>query len=352
MWSYRIPSMKMRALHFTAPKQAQVVDRARPVAAADEALVAPAYVGLCGTDAELFAGSMPYFKQGLADYPLQPGHEVSGVVVSSPAADQAPGQVVVVDPVIGCGICEACRSGPATRCPDRRELGVRRGMPGGAAELIAVPTTNLHPVPAGLDPRDAVLAEPGVTVLNAVLGFGAVAGRRAAVIGAGTLGLIAAQLLSSRGAEVEVLVARTERRPLVERLRLRPVQTAADCGYDLVVEAAGQPEAVRSALRAVAPGGQVALTGVPPEPVDGFDASELVLKDATLRGVLNGPGLYRQMLDELASGAVDAATLIDAEYGLEDGAAALAALRAPDRPAPKVVLRIGGSFSPPGGERG
>src|SRR5689334_4879431 len=101
-------------------------------------MVAPSYVGLCGTDLDLLDGSMPYFSQGWAALPLQAGHEVAGVVVASYGGEVPVGTRVVIDPVIGCGACPQCAGSRPTHCVDRLEMGVRGGMDGGAAERIAV----------------------------------------------------------------------------------------------------------------------------------------------------------------------------------------------------------------------
>jgi len=331
----------MKALTFVAPGHARVVDVEWPVATPSEVVVAPRYVGLCGTDLELLSGTMPYLSEGTAAYPLRPGHEVTGVVIESMTPDLAVGTRVLLDPVIGCGECAACISGYPTRCRSRGETGVRRGIPGGACEAFAVPARNLHVLPAGVSLRDAALVEPGVTVLNAIRRMGEAAGRRALVIGAGTLGLMAAQLLASRRARVDVLLADRQRVGLVERIAALPVAEAQAGEYDLVIEAAGTPGALRTALAAVGAGGHVAIVGVQPGPVDGVRINDLVLKDATAYGVLNGPGLYELMLDELAAGNVKPALLIDSEFSLEDATEALERLARPTRLRPKVMLRLG-----------
>jgi threonine dehydrogenase-like Zn-dependent dehydrogenase len=330
----------MRALQFEAAGTASVVEVDPPVRGDGEALVAPRYVGLCGTDLELLTGVMPYFAAGLASYPIQPGHEVSGTVVEG--GELPAGTEVMIDPVFGCGACAACAAGFATRCADRRELGLRHGMPGGACELVAVPAANLHPVPEGVGLREATLVEPGVTALNAVERVGDVAGRPAVVIGAGTLGLLAAQLLIARGAEVDVVVVEPERAALVERIGARAVGAAAPDAYAAAIEAAGTADSVHAALAAVAPGGQIGVIGVQAGLVDGVDVNALVLKDVSLHGVLNGPGLYDRLLEELAAGGFDASALVDAEFELADAKAALDRLQTAGRAAPKVVLRIDG----------
>lgn len=329
----------MRALRFLGSDDAAVVDVPPPEAAAGAAVVAPHDVGLCGTDLELLTGSMPYFREGVASYPLQPGHEVSGVVVESADPRFPPGTAVVVDPVVGCGSCGACATGPPTGCVDRRELGVRRGMPGGAAELVVVPTSNLWPVPAGLPLRDAVLAEPAVTVVNAVGRLAPSAGERAVVLGAGTIGLMAAQLLVDLDVRVDVLEPGPQRQDVIAMTGATPVTTLAESSYDLAVEAAGAGAAVVAALSALRARGRVALVGVQPALVDGVDVNQVVLKDLTVTGVLNGPGLLGQALDAIARGVIDPAALIEAAYPLDDAVAALAHLRRP-RARPKIVLQI------------
>jgi hypothetical protein len=54
----------VRALQFAAPNRLAVLDVPAPAPDEGGALIAPAFVGLCGTDLELFSGSMPYLEQG------------------------------------------------------------------------------------------------------------------------------------------------------------------------------------------------------------------------------------------------------------------------------------------------
>lgn len=332
----------MKALIFTAPNECSVQDVDEPVRRPGETLVAPRFVGVCATDQEMLQGVMPYLAEGLARYPIQAAHEVSGVVVESDPDGPAPGTPVTIDPVVGCGHCAACARGVETHCPDRRELGLRLGMPGGAAELIAVPTRKLHLVPDGLSLRAAVFVEPGVTSYNGIKRFGDVAGKRALVLGPGTLGCIAAQLLAADGAAVDVHDPRGTRAELIEALGVRPVREIEADSYDLVLEAMGAASAVHDALRAVAAGGQIALTGVQPGTIDGADVNALVFKDATMFGVLNGPGLYDELLARMAAGDVTPEVLIEAEFPLERAAEAFEMMSRRGRTRPKIQLVVGG----------
>jgi threonine dehydrogenase-like Zn-dependent dehydrogenase len=332
----------MKALIFTAPNECSVQEVPEPVRRPGETLVAPRFVGLCATDQEMLQGVMPYLADGLARYPVQAAHEVSGVVVESDADGPAPGTPVTIDPVVGCGRCAACLRGVETHCPDRLEMGLRLGMPGGAAELIAVPTRKLHPVPEGLSLRSAVFVEPGVTSYNGVKRFGDVSGKRALVLGPGTLGCIAAQLLAAGGASVAMHDPAGTRRGLIAELGAEAVPEIEPDSYDLVIEAMGAPSAIHDGLRAVAAGGQIALLGVQPGTVPDVDVNALVFKDATMFGVLNGPGLYDELLTRMAAGDVTPEVLLEADFPLERAPEAFELMARRGRTRPKIQLVLGG----------
>jgi 2-desacetyl-2-hydroxyethyl bacteriochlorophyllide A dehydrogenase len=330
----------VRAVCFEGPGEVRVHDLPEPVAGADEVLVAPRYVGLCGTDLELLAGTMPYFETGMASYPLQPGHEVTGVVVEAPTGGPAPGTPVLLHPLVGCGECRACAEGRVPHCPRLRTIGMTPGISGGASELMAVPAANAIPLPPGLSLRDAVLAEPGVTALAAIRSAGAEPGARALVVGAGTLGAIAAQILRRERIEVDVSIVEPERRPFVESLGVRAVERVQERAYDVVLELAGSAGAVRTAIAAAAPRGTVVLVGVQAGLVDGVDVNAIVLHGLTVRGDVASPG-FEAILELLASGDVAVEPLLERIYELEEAPRAYAHLADPTRVRPKLMLRVG-----------
>jgi len=338
----------VRALTFREPGVAEVGPRPVPATGPGMTLVAPRFVGICATDIELRDGTHPYFAMGVARFPLQPGHEWSGVVVESDDPALAPGTPVVADPEVSCGRagCEFCTAGRIPWCPDRQEIGCRGHLDGAAAELVRLPTRNLHRVPDGVNLRDAVLAEPAATVFGGIHRVGAVGGHRALVIGAGTIGLIAAQVLREEGADVTVAVRRPGREAALAGFRTIIVEDAEHdplpAAFPVVMNAAGTASAITLGLRALANGGQLALLGVPAEPVDHVDVASILHKDATIHGVLNvssgGPALFDRALDALASGVIDGSAVIDSVIPLAAADVALALVDTADRPRPKVLL--------------
>ena len=333
----------IRALHISGPDRFGIVEKPRPEPRAGQTLAAPAYVGLCGTDLDLFDGSMPYFGEGVATYPLQPGHEWSGRLLES-NDELAAGTPIILDAVIDCGRpdCELCTAGLVVRCQERYEFGVRRGLDGALATAVVAPDRYMLPIPEGVRLRHAALVEPMVTTLEGIRRTAPVPGEEVLIVGSATLGLAGAMILSARGIRTHVLLRSEVRAETVEAAGAIPWLTgtrAAVEEFDVVIEAAGTPSAVQAAFAHTAPGGRVALLGVPTEPVP-IDIGALVIHDITARGVLNGPGQYPHGLAALASGEVKPELLIDRVFPFEDIEAAVARSRESGRERPKVLVQV------------
>ncbi len=151
----------------------EVRDIPRPTISPYEALVRVAAVGLCGTDAHIFAGHANYNTNEYGQpipLALQPqilGHEIAGVVeqVGSAVTDLREGDRVVIDQGLNCVsrrrevLCEYCRTDNSHQCEFYREHGIT-GLPGGLAEFIAVPAVNAIKLTAPLEASTAALVEP------------------------------------------------------------------------------------------------------------------------------------------------------------------------------------------------
>jgi threonine dehydrogenase-like Zn-dependent dehydrogenase len=144
-----------------------------PSVSPHEVLVRVSAVGLCGTDAQIFAGHANYNMDEYGQpipFDVQPqvlGHEISGRIedVGNQVLDLQVGDRVVVDQGLNCSslkrapLCEYCRSGDSHQCEFYAEHGIT-GLPGGLAEFISVPAVNAIPVRSGLDVAEAAVVEP------------------------------------------------------------------------------------------------------------------------------------------------------------------------------------------------
>jgi L-iditol 2-dehydrogenase len=170
----------MRAGVLCGVERVEVRDVPLPNASAHEVVVRVSAVGLCGTDAHIFAGHANYNTDEYGQpipFDLDPqilGHEISGVVeeVGREVKDLAAGDRVVIDQGLNCvsmrrqPLCEYCRTGDSHQCEFYAEHGIT-GLPGGLAEFIGVPAVNAIPIRSDLGASEAAMAEPLGCVIHA-----------------------------------------------------------------------------------------------------------------------------------------------------------------------------------------
>lgn len=200
----------MKALVKSRPARGlDLLEVPQPDAVPGEVLVEVDTAGVCGSDVARYAWTRNYEKGAAkamdSDLPRILGHEFAGTVAALPAGSSsgsglAVGTRVVVNSVIGCGRCRACRIGEQNLCVARKTLGVHHD--GGYAEFVAVPEANVHPLPDDISLRLAAALQPFSVAMNAVRQSGIKPGDRIAVWGLGTIGLATCLIAPMFGATV------------------------------------------------------------------------------------------------------------------------------------------------------
>lgn len=335
----------MKAFVITGPGEAAVQDVEPPTAAPGDVVVDVQRAGVCGTDVELYTGEMQYLLDGATTYPIRIGHEWMGTVsaVGDGVERRWLGRRVTGDTMLGCGACRRCRSGYQHVCELRGELGIRDGRPGALADQVAVPATSLRELPDSVDDTLGALVEPGGNALRSVQGAALAPGDRALVLGAGTIGLLAAMFARAAGADVH-LMGRSERSlEFARALGFDDAWTEAqlpELPWDAVIEASNAPHLPAKALELVEPGKRVVYIGLAGSP-SVIDTRTLALKDVTAVGVLSAsPGLSAT-IEAYANGSVNPRPLVAATIGLNRVAPVLAGERPPGAgPGPKIHVGI------------
>jgi 2-desacetyl-2-hydroxyethyl bacteriochlorophyllide A dehydrogenase len=331
----------MRALVVTAAGVAGVEDLAPPIAGHGEVVVDVERVGLCGTDVEFYTGEMPYLHNGISSYPVRLGHEWCGTV--SAVGEDVPtswlGTRTTGDTQIGCGHCYLCLHGRQHACEYRSEIGLRGRYPGALAEQLVVPASSLHALPDGVDATAGAMVEPGANSLRAAWGAAIEPGTPVLVLGAGTIGLLAAQFAVAQGAEV-VVADRSERAlRFAESLGgfvVYDIQQLPVTQYDAVIDASNDPSLPARAVELVQPGGRAVFIGLSGSP-SLLDTRAMVFKDITAVAVLSGSPGMASTIELYASGAVNPRPLVAATIGLDEVSALLAGNRpAGAGPGPKM----------------
>jgi NAD+-dependent secondary alcohol dehydrogenase Adh1 len=154
--------------------------------------------GLCRTDLHIIEGQWKE-KSGVT-LPYILGHENAGWVheVGSAVSNVAPGDTVIVHPLITCGFCRACRAGDDMHCVNSAFPGI--SVDGGMAGFLKTSARAVVKLEPTLAPKDiAALADAGLTAYHAVKKAVPLLypGTKAVVIGAGGLGHIGVQCLKA-----------------------------------------------------------------------------------------------------------------------------------------------------------
>jgi L-iditol 2-dehydrogenase len=295
----------VRALILHGPGDLRLEDVPDPVPGDGEVLLQVEVALTDGTDLKAYRRGHPVL---LGELPSPFGHEVCGI-------DVATGRRVVAANSAPCGRCAACRRGQETICEHLLPL-----LNGAYAELLLVPeriaSKNLLPVPPGLSPEVAALAEPLACCLHGIDVAGVEHGQTVAVVGLGPIGLMLCACVADAGARPVAVGSREERRALAPSFDA--VLADAD-GADVVIEAAGTVEAWERALSLVRPGGTVlAFGGLPRDARVAVDPYRIHYEEVRLVGAFHHtPRQFRAALAFLASGAHPFERLVTHEVGLE-----------------------------------
>jgi threonine 3-dehydrogenase len=164
----------------------------------DEVLFKVEYCAVCVGETKVYDWNEWAANDKTLELPTVLGHEASGVVVAvGPGVTSVkPGDRIVNDPMIPCGFCRQCREGYTNVCENREIYGKRRGA---FAEYAVLPERVLDILPATLSFEEgAVLENLGIAV-HSIECAPHDPGDTAVVIGAGPIGILAAQALVAAG---------------------------------------------------------------------------------------------------------------------------------------------------------
>jgi L-iditol 2-dehydrogenase len=313
----------VKALIFQAPHKAVVTEVGDPEIGPDEVLVKSHAVGICHSDFELYEGR--YIIP--VSYTIIPGHEWCGEVVETGAAVRGlqPGDSVVGECVVG----------PA----GRDHFGF--SIDGADAEFFKARGEWLHKLPEGLSFTDGAMVEPFSVAYNAtVLSGGTDPADVVAVLGGGPIGLLCVMAAAANNATVVLLEPQPARRGKALQIGARAAldPTAHDFaegvaeltggrGFDVVIEAAGSPAAMAQALAVAGQEARIVYVGINVGAEVPAQLGLIQSKALRMRGLIGSVGLWPRTIRFLASGVVDATSIVTATFPLEDALDALDAAR-------------------------
>lgn len=317
----------MRQVVLEGPEQFTIRDAPKPEPRPGDALVRSERVGICGSDLHAYHGKHPFIT-----LPVVPGHEVVGVVeaVGADVTEVNVGDRVILEPNIVCGECEHCRSGRYNLCEHLTVVGCVGPLDGAMADYFIAPAQRFIVADPRLDLSQAAMVEPLATATHALRVAGGTAGKRVAVLGLGSIGLLTMQAAKAGGAAVIVATdlnpAKRERAAelgadavfdptasdAVARMRAR-LGGPADVVFDCVAFQSTMDQAIALAHK----GGTVIVEGVPERDIT---VPLAIIQDREIR--VQGTAMYTRedmlaAMDLITTGRVDAGSLVTSTIPVE-----------------------------------
>ena len=292
-----------------------------------EALLKVLYGGICGSDLGTYRGTFAY-----ASYPRIPGHEFSAKIVEIDENDRnlKPGMIVTCNPYFNCTKCYSCQRGLVNCCTSNETLGAQRD--GAFSEYITMPIERIYDG-KGLPAKTLALIEPFCISYHGVSRADVKAGDNVLVIGAGTIGVLAAVAAKAKGAKVYISdVAEKKMNYAVETFGLdggilndshenfiqRVEEITGGNYFDVTIEAVGLPSTFLNCIEAAAYGARVVQIGVGKKNVD-FDFTLLQKKELNVFGSRNALKKdFLELIDLVKSGKVDLEKIVTNTYSLDE----------------------------------
>jgi len=315
---------RMKSIVLYQPFQLEPRTDPIPTPGPGEALLRVERLGVCGTDWHAYAGEQPFFS-----YPRIVGHEIGAQIVAVGENERGlqPGDRVVVEPLLPCGQCYACRIGKYNCCAHLQVLGVQTD--GAMREYLTLPVQRLYRSEK-LNAEELALCETFSIAVQANRRGRVTAGELVCVLGAGPIGLAVMQVAKAYGATVVSLDLVEAPLALARELGADHVvhagaTDAAEAVRDLtggegapvVIEAVGHPRTMEQTVDLVAHGGRVVIVGLTDRPVT-FPASLLVRKELDLLGSRNSHDAFPEVLRLAESGQIRLRPMISHRVAFDD----------------------------------
>lgn len=324
----------MKAICIEEPGKVVIREMEKPVRKPGEALLKLLYGGICGSDLGSYRGANAYVS-----YPRVPGHEFSAEIIEIDKNDKdlKPGMIVTCNPYFNCGHCYSCKRGLVNACTDNQTMGVQRE--GAFAEYITMPIERIYDG-KGLDPKVLALIEPFCISYHGVSRANVQPGERVLVVGAGTIGVLAAVAAKAKGAEVTICDVAPDKLDYAfqtfgldhkllnespEAFEKGVAALTNGDGFDVTIEAVGLPNTFQNCLDAACFGARVVLIGVSKRNIDDFFFTIIQKKELNIYGSRNAMKKdFLELIDLVKGGGVALDKIVTNTYKWTDAPKAFA----------------------------
>lgn len=326
----------MKAIFIDRPQHFEFREIPKPaLKAPNQVLVKMDIASICGTDVRMLGEPSDKFCKK----PMILGHEAVGTIeaVGAEIIHVKPGDRVVMNPVVACGVCPSCLRGMPNLCSNV----IVRGCTGDGyfAEYVTAGPGEVIRINREVPLELAVFAEPLSCVLGGIKKLKVMPGDTALVFGGGPIGLYFAQFLKANGARQVIVSEVSEFRknfarslgvdhvidPTESCLAEEVMKLTANSGADICVDAVGC--LIADAIECAGKNGTILLFGQNHEKTQTIVECGIVDKALKIFGNIQGDHTFGRAVEVLESGMIDFTKMVTHRMPFTDFGAGLEAMR-------------------------
>jgi L-iditol 2-dehydrogenase len=325
----------MKTVVLTGIRKIEIVEQPAPTLQhPTDVLLKIIRVGICGSD-------LHYYTQGrigdqIVNFPYSIGHECSAVVadIGKQVTRFKPGDLVVVDPSVSCGVCDQCRIGHYHTCRKVRFLGCPGQLEGCLGEFLVMPEDCCFSA-KGLSADQAALVEPLTIGYYAAQLSGELEGKKIAILGSGPIGLSVLLAAKVAGASAIYVTDRLDYRLDAARRQgatwtgnpdqtdiVRAILQREPLELDVVFECCGQQTAFEQAMKMCKPMGRIAIVGIPETDQSSFPVHDARRKGLTFINVRRQNECIGPVINLIDEGKISPDFMITHRFSLDQAARA------------------------------
>ncbi len=296
------------------------------------------WCGICGSDLHEYLGGPIFIPVGQPHplsgntAPVVLGHEFSGEVVEvgQGVTRFKAGDRVVVEPIVACGKCPACKEGKYNLCESLGFHGLC-GSGGGFAEYTVFPEEFIHKIPDNMSYEQAALIEPITVALHSLRMANFRTGDTALVLGSGPIGIATIECLKAAGAkQIIVLQRKSIRQEYAKRsgadvvLDPNEVDVAAEVkkltngvGVDICFETTGAQIGFQTGIDSLKYDGTMVITSIWEKEIN-FNPNSLVFTEKKLVGTIAYRHEFPAVIAQMSDGRIKAEGYITSRISLDD----------------------------------
>ena len=338
----------MKCVKITGVKKVEVDEIDVPVSKGGDVVLKVESCGICGSDIHNWDLGAP---EGLVM-----GHEFAGTVVDPGVrSDLRVGDKVTGLPISPCGKCEPCKNGNPQYCAKTwsEAVGLALTNPGGYAQYTSCRADMIRKLPDNVSFDEAAMVEPSAVSLHAVNLANVKIGSRVLIIGAGIIGLMAAEFAKMNGASYVAMLETNAKRgrkavgfgkvneyyDAMDPNVIGELKAKTNGGFDIVIECCGNQAAVSEAIMLVKPGGTIVLVGVSMGAISIPVVMAVMGEVKMLGAIAYTEAEFDTCIDLIANNKINVDKYIDARVPLEEVQDSLLRLTSGKDAAVKIIIK-------------